>query len=122
VIEVAEEIHPVWDEQKRSRFQQLRERQREGVLSEAERAELGVFEQELEEAEAWSLAPATEGLRREWVEVEAQNRTLEGLALRKEALVRRLREFLAEALAERRAIECQLAEVVAGSRKSEADD
>jgi hypothetical protein len=36
-------------------------------------------------------------------------------------LVQRLREFLAEALAERRAIERQLAEVVAGSRQSVAD-
>jgi hypothetical protein len=35
--------------------------------------------------------------------------------------VRRLREFLAEALAERHAIERQLAEVVAGTRNPDAD-
>ena len=111
----------MWDEKERSRFQQLRERQRESILSGPEQAELAVFEQDLDAAEAVSLTPATEGLRQERVSLEAQNRTLEGLTLRKEALVRRLRDFLAEALAERYAIERQLAEVVAGSRKLEAD-
>ncbi|HEV3261310.1 MAG TPA: hypothetical protein VG013_30945 [Gemmataceae bacterium] len=106
----------------RSRFQQLRQRQRENVLTEAEQAELALLVQELETAEATYLTPATERLRQERETLEAQNRTLEVLALRKEALVLRLRDFLAEAQTERRAIECELAAVLAGSRGSEADE
>jgi hypothetical protein len=81
----------VWEEQKRSRFQQLRQRQREGGLTEAEQAELTLLVQELEAAEAAYLAPATARIRREREALEAQNRALECLTLGKEALVRRLR-------------------------------
>ena len=111
----------MWEEQKHSRFQQLRQGKRDGVLAETEQAELALLEQELEEEDP-NLILATEGLRKERVALEAQNRTLESLTLRKEALVRRLREFLAESQAERNAIECQVAEVVAGSRKPAADE
>src|SRR5438874_1066952 len=45
----------MWEEQKRSRFQQLRQRQREGGLTEAEQAELALLVQELETAEATEL-------------------------------------------------------------------
>jgi hypothetical protein len=121
VIDVAEEVRPMWEEHKRSRFQQLRERKRDGVLAETEQAELAILEQELEAAEDRYLIPATEGLRKERVALAAQNRTLENLTERKKILVRRLSDFLAEAQAERNAIECELAEVVAGSRKPEAD-
>jgi hypothetical protein len=102
----------MWDEQKRSRFRELRARQREGILSEAEQAELDVIGRDLEAIEAVLLTPATERIRQERVGLETQNRILEGLALRNEALVRRLRDFLAEAQAERHSIERQLAEVV----------
>jgi hypothetical protein len=112
----------MWEEHKRLRFQQLRQGKRDGVLAETEQAELALLEQELEEEADPYLIPATEVLRKERVALEAQNRTLESLTVRKEALVRRLREFLAESQAERNAIECQLAEVGAGSRKPAADE
>jgi hypothetical protein len=86
----------MWDGQRSSRFQQLRQRQRESALTEAEQAELALLVQELEAAEVTHLAPATERLRQERETVETQNRALEVLALRKEALVPRLRDFLAE--------------------------
>src|SRR5438552_10695844 len=89
----------MWDEQKRQRFQQLRER--ENALTEAERGELGGLVKELEAAEAAYLAPATERLRQEGKTLEKRNRALDVLARRKEALLRRLREFLGEARAER---------------------
>ena len=108
--------------QRSSRFQELRQRQREGVLTEAEQAELKLLVQELEAAEATYLTPATERLRQQRGTLETQNRALEALALRKEALVLRLRDFLAEAQAERRAIEGELAAVLAGSRGSETDE
>jgi hypothetical protein len=121
-LKVGEEVFRMWDEHKRSRFQALRARQREGILSEAEQAELEVLGRDLDAIEAVFLIPATERIRQERVALESQNRILEGLTVRKEALVRRLRDFLAEAQAERHAIERQLAEVVAGSRKSETDE
>ena len=62
----------MWDEQKRQRFQQLRER--ENALTEAERGELGGLVKELEAAEAAYLAPATERLRQEGQTLEKRNR------------------------------------------------
>ena len=103
------------EEQKRSRFQELRGRQQQSTLTEAEQAELAILVQELEAAEASYLTPATQRLRQEREALETQNRTLEALALRREALVRRLRDFLAEAQAERRAIDRELAAVLAAT-------
>ncbi len=111
----------MWEEQKSARFEQLRQRQREGVITEAEQAELALLVQEIEAAEVAYLTPAAERLRQEREAVETQNRALEALALRKEALVRRLRDFLAEAQAERRAIASELAAVLAGSRGGDTD-
>lgn len=110
-------------EQMGSRLDQLRRRQGEGALTEAERSELALLTEELETAEASYLTPATERIRREREAVEAQNRALDALALRKEALVRRLHDFLAEAQAERRAIDGELAAALeAGERRLEADE
>jgi hypothetical protein len=121
MLDVVSEVDPMWDDQKRARFQQLRQRQREGMLQVTDQAELAALERELQAAETSYLTPATERLRQDRVSLETQNRTLENLTLRKDALVRRLRDFLAEALAERNAIDRQLAEVVAGSRNPDAD-
>ncbi|HEV3006297.1 MAG TPA: hypothetical protein VGX78_17640 [Pirellulales bacterium] len=106
----------MWDEQKHFRFRQLQQRQQESVLTEDERAELALLVQEIEAEEASYLVPAAERLRREREMLETQNQTLAGLALRKEAFVSRLRHFLADAQAERRAIEDELAAVRNGSR------
>jgi vacuolar-type H+-ATPase subunit D/Vma8 len=84
--------------------------------------ELAFLTQELEAVEAACLTPATERLRQEREILETQNRNLEVLALRKEALVRRLSDFLAEAQTERRAIDGELAAVLGGSRGSETDE
>jgi hypothetical protein len=112
----------MWDEQKRSRFHQLRQRQRDGGLPTVEQAELALLVKELEAAEAGYLTPATERLRQERETLEAQNRALEVLGRRKEVLALRLRDFLAEAQAERQAIESEFAAVLAGNRGSETGD
>jgi hypothetical protein len=109
-------------EQKGARFEQMRQQQREHQLTDAERAELALLTRELEAAEATYLTPAAERLRQERETLETQNRTLEALANRKEALVRRLREFLSETQSERRRIEGELAAVLAGSRGSQTDE
>ena len=107
----------MWDAQKHERLQQLRSRDA-GTLSASEQAELAVLIQELEAAEAAYLAPATQRLSREREAIEAQNHSLEDLARRKESLVRRLHDFVAEAEAERRAIDSELAAVLAETQSS----
>lgn len=107
----------MWDEQKRSRFEQLRSRKSES-LNASENAELAVLTHALEAAEASYLEPATQKLRQERETIDAQNKSLHELARRKESLVRGLRAFLAEAEAERRAIDCDLAAVLAETRSS----
>jgi hypothetical protein len=109
----------MWDELKRQRFQQLRGR--ESALTETERTELAGLVKELEAAEAAYLARAGERLRRQRQTLEKRNRALEALAHRKEALRRRLREFLGEARAERHAIERELDAVLAEDRGSETE-
>ena len=112
----------MWEEQKSRRFQELRQRQQEGALSEAEQAELTLLVKELEDAEATYLSSATQRLQQERESIEDQNRSLEALVRRKEDLVRRLRDFLAETQAERKAIEHELTAVLSGGRGSETNE
>ena len=110
----------MWDNQTRRRFEELREPGRQ--LTAGEQAELAVLVNELEDAEAAYLKPATERLRRENDCVAKRNLELAQLSKRKEALVERLEHVLAEAQAEELAIETELASVVAGSQESHVDD
>ncbi|MDQ3814801.1 MAG: hypothetical protein M3347_12735 [Armatimonadota bacterium] len=105
------------DEQKRERFQTLRERELEGALTPAEQTELSLLIQEIENAEAAYLGPATERLRREREQLEAQNHALEDLVRRKQALAERLRTVLEESAAERHTIDKELARIL-GTRLS----
>ncbi|HTU17910.1 MAG TPA: hypothetical protein VMG10_07580 [Gemmataceae bacterium] len=86
----------MWEQQKSHRFQELRQRQQANQLSEGEQAELALLVMEVEAAEAAYLTPATQKLQQEREALEDQNRSLENLAHRKEALARRLHDFLAE--------------------------
>lgn len=107
----------MWDEQKRTRFSELRSRTSEH-LNAPERAELAALTRELEAEEARYLEGASQALRQERETIEARNRILSDLAGRKQSLLQRLRAFLAEAEAERRAIDCELAAVLAKSSRS----
>lgn len=106
----------MWDEQKRQRFQELNQDGRE--LTAAEQVELAQLEREIEALEANYLGPATERLRVECEVIEAQNRALEAIAARKEALANRLHKVLQEAKAERLAIDGELTALLAGSQGS----
>lgn len=110
----------MWDAQKRERFQLLREREQQ--LNDAEQTELASLVLELEAAEAAYLQPATVRLRQENELVEKQNRELENLIARKKDLSQRLTRFLADARAEQRSIENELAAVLAGSQNSDRDE
>jgi hypothetical protein len=107
------EVISMWNEQKRARFEQLRQGSKEGRLTALEQAELAQLVKELETAEATYLTPATERLRQEREKIESRNRVLADLAQRKGALVTRLREVLNTSRAERQAIDGELAAVLA---------
>lgn len=109
-------------DQQHSRFEELRKKQLQGLLTEVEQAELERLVQGIEAAEAAYLAPATGRLRQERIAIERQNRSLEDLVRRKESLAARLRDFLAEAQAERRVIDRELAAVMSGEPHTTADD
>ena len=106
----------MWDDQKRKRFNALREPDRH--LSPAEQSELAALVKELEDMEAAYLKPATERLRQERLATEKQNARLTEIVKRKKAFVERLDRFLIEADAERRAIDDELALVLANSSTS----
>ncbi|MBI3408207.1 MAG: hypothetical protein HY040_07610 [Planctomycetes bacterium] len=110
----------MWNEQKRKRFQQLRERESE--LTDVERAELAILVHELDTAELTYLSGATERLRHQRLNTEAQLLSLEALARRRQALVQRLDNVLSEARAERHAIESELASVLADTRNSNTQE
>src|ERR1700737_3541824 len=93
-----------WDESTRERFRELRQREDKGTLTPEEQAELSRLIQQIEDAEAAYLRPATERLRREREAIETQNRALQALLTREEAFVARLETVLATLKAEREAI------------------
>jgi D-serine dehydratase len=110
----------MWDDQKRQRFQELREPNRQ--LNAMEQAELAALVQELEDMEAAYLKPANERLRQETARLEERNRHLESLIKRRKVLAQRLQNTLQEALAEECAIESELASVIAERQDSDLDD
>lgn len=103
----------MWTAQNSSRFQELRQRQAEGTLTLGEQAELAKLTDKLEATEAAYLGAAIHRLDTERRAIERQNARLEAVASRKEALVLRLRDFLAEARQERSAIENELSAALA---------
>jgi hypothetical protein len=110
----------MWDNQKRTRFEELREPGRQ--LNAVEQTELAALVKELEDVEAAYLKPATERLRRENDCAQKRNLELAALLKRKEALVERLENVLAEAEAEERAIATELAAIGAGSPTPSVSD
>ncbi len=100
-------------DKQRNHFQQLREREAAGLpLTEADTAELVAFIQEIEQQEAAYLAPATQRIHAERLTLAEQNRTLETLAQRKEALAERLQQVLQESRAERQEINKEAARIL----------
>jgi len=100
----------MWEIHKRQRFQELR-----GLpepRSATDQAELDVLRQELEAAEAAYLSDATKRMRVEREQIDSRNRRLQSLVTRRRALAERLGKTLAEAQAERQAIESELATVL----------
>lgn len=103
----------MFDAEKRSRFRTLQQRHEAGLATDDEQVELAKLVKEIESGEAAYLIPATERIRQDREQVERQNRKLEELVRRRQAFVKRLRGFLADARREREAIDSELAAVLA---------
>ena len=96
----------------RKRFRALQNGEDNGTLSPAEQVELQTFVQLIEEKEAVYLRPATERIRQERLQSEAQNQELQELLRREERLQRRLERFLALSAAEREKINARVAAIL----------
>ena len=66
----------MWDETKRQRFNTLRIREKQGVLTAEEQSELESLYRDIEAAEAAYLGPATERRRQETEKLRAINEAL----------------------------------------------
>ena len=86
----------MWDEAKQRRFNELRAAERQGTLTESERAELGLLTQDLDALEAASLALATARVQQERTTLEAENRQLEALLHEQRAYLATVRRLVAE--------------------------
>jgi hypothetical protein len=102
----------MWDETKRQRYNQLRDREWEGTLTAEEKTELATMMQEICNMEATYLQPATERVqqdtahrRTELEHVVECNGQLEGLIHRKEALLARVNAFIAEVTTEQEVLQ-----------------
>src|SRR4051794_27248452 len=101
----------MWDALKRQRFQELRALPE--PRSTAEQSELDSLVKELESAGSANLTDVTRKIGVEREQVEARNRRLESLVARRRGLAARLDNALADARAERQAIEAKLAPFLA---------
>ncbi len=112
----------MFTEAQRRRFSELQQREEDGVLNASERKELNELIQIVEAAEKETLQPATEQIRQERLQIQAQNAALKTLMHRQERLVRRLERMLALSQTENAAIQSQLSEILrptsAGANRS----
>lgn len=92
----------------RERFHVLQQREDDGSLLPSEREELRAFVQQIEDAEAAYLRPATERIRLQRLRSEDQNRALEALIRRKARLAQRLERVLEFSEAERNRINSEV--------------
>lgn len=93
----------------------LRDREAELGLSPTEQAELEYLTTEFLEADAEFLANATQRVRAERLNIEAQNRVLKEIAKDKASLVSRLEKAIRDFKAERRTLDRKLKRVLAGT-------
>jgi chromosome segregation ATPase len=89
----------MWGETKRQRFQDLRRRELDGSLDDAERTELAGLIQELEDWEAATLAPAIERLQSKNLDLREEAARLDAQKEQLTDLLRRKTEYLARARA-----------------------
>ena len=77
-------------ESQHKRFNELQQKEEDGILNVAEQKELNGLIRIIEDAEKEALRPATEQIRQERLQIQAQNAALKTLVNRQERLVRRL--------------------------------
>ena len=108
---------PLLPKRKLERFRALRGREDDGLLTDAERAELEVLNEEMDQNEAAMLQPSLERMRHKRKEMEAQIVALEAWAKRKETFIEYVTEMIAEIDAERVSMDEELARIVGDARE-----
>ena len=98
-------------DEKRSRLQELRDLPH--PRNAASEAELATLIAELQAYESGNLSAATQRMKQEREAIEARMRSLESVAARRAGLLARLNDTLAEARAERQAIDGELSTLLA---------
>ena len=86
----------MWTTARQTRLNALRATERQGTLTEAERAALAALTQQLDACEAVYLTPATARVRQEREALEAQNRQLEALLHEQQIYLADVRNLVAE--------------------------
>src|SRR2546423_5716096 len=106
----------MWDEERHARFQALRTANRQGSLSEADRAELAGLIRELEDEEAAYLRPASQRLEEEARQLEAHTAPLREILKREKRLAARLERELSAAQKEQDSLRDEKAQIVAAGK------
>ena len=86
----------MWTTAMQTQLNALRAAERQGTLTEAERAELAALTQQLDALEASCLTPATTRVQQEREALEAQNRQLEALLHEQQIYLGDVRNLVAE--------------------------
>jgi hypothetical protein len=101
----------MWDDKKQQQFDTLRQREAEGLLTEAERQILQALLTELDSKEAIALRPAIERMRARQEEltvekerVEQENERLAAIVAKQERLLGEARDYLDQIRAQRATI------------------
>jgi hypothetical protein len=89
----------MWTDEKQQRFDQLRQREAQGLLTEAEAEELRTLVAELDAEETAELQPAIERMRATQQELRAESQRIEGRNERLAAIIAREEQLLDEAQA-----------------------
>ena len=86
----------MWTTAMQTRLNALRIAERQGTLTEAERAELAALTQKLDALEAADLTPATARVQQEREALKAQNKQLETLLHEQQLYLAEVRNLVAE--------------------------
>lgn len=119
----------MWTDEQRQRYNDLREREHAGTLTDAERVELTTLMQQLNDREAAYLAPANERKAQEVAamkvaveQLEAQNRRLREYLHERQAFLARVKSLIADIHAEDRLVRERFSDVLTLIGESSPDE
>jgi len=103
----------MWNHEKQTRFDCLREREQAGTLTTSERDELDALYQELYDLEAATHAPSVQRAEQKIATLEERNRQLAAFLKEREAFLQRVKNAVKELKSEERRLREQYAGILA---------